>query len=51
MRFFGGLTLEENAEALGVGTRTVVRDWQLARAWLRRELSRQASGDGSMATD
>jgi RNA polymerase sigma factor (TIGR02999 family) len=39
MRFFGGLSLEETAEALGVGTRTVVRDWRLARAWLRRELS------------
>jgi hypothetical protein len=32
MRFFGGLTLEETAEALGVGTRTVVREWLLARA-------------------
>jgi RNA polymerase sigma-70 factor, ECF subfamily len=39
MRFFGGLSSEEAAEALGVGTRTVVRDWRFARAWLRRELT------------
>ena len=39
MRFFGGLTLEEIAQALDIGTRTVDRDWRFARAWLRRELS------------
>jgi len=37
-RFFTGLTEEETAEALGVSTRTVERDWKRARAWLRREL-------------
>lgn len=37
-RFFGGLTVEETAEALGVSTATVKRDWALARAWLYREL-------------
>jgi RNA polymerase sigma factor (TIGR02999 family) len=39
LRFFGGLSLEETAEALKVSPRTVKRDWQLARAWLYRELS------------
>lgn len=38
MRFFGGLSLEETAEALGVSVATVRRDWSLARAWLFREL-------------
>jgi RNA polymerase sigma factor (TIGR02999 family) len=39
MRFFGGLTLPEIAQAMGVGLRTVERDWEAARAWLHRELS------------
>lgn len=39
MRYFGGLSLEETAEALGVSTITVTRDWQAARAWLARELA------------
>jgi RNA polymerase sigma factor (TIGR02999 family) len=39
LRFFGGLSLEETAEALKVSPRTVRRDWRLARAWLYRELS------------
>ncbi len=34
LRFFGGLTIEEIAEALGIGKRSVDRDWQIARAWL-----------------
>ena len=38
MRFFGGLSLEETAEALKVSTKTVQRDWDLARAWLYGEL-------------
>ena len=37
-RFFGGMTIEETAEALGVSPATVKRDWTLARAWLNREL-------------
>jgi RNA polymerase sigma factor (TIGR02999 family) len=37
-RFFGGLTIEETAEALGVAPITVTRDWRMARAWLRHEL-------------
>jgi len=37
-RFFGGLSLDETAEALTLAPRTVKRDWALARAWLYREL-------------
>ena len=39
LRYFGGMTVEEVAEALQVHTNTVVRDWKLAKAWLKRELS------------
>lgn len=39
LRYFGGLSEEEIAEALKISTRTVRRDWSLARAWLYRELS------------
>lgn len=39
LRFFGGLTVEETAAALGVSRETVLRDWRAARAWLLRELS------------
>ena len=38
LRFFGGLTVEETAEALGVAPSTVKLDWQKAKAWLFREL-------------
>jgi len=38
-RFFGGLTIEETAGALGVSQRTVKRDWAMAQAWLHREMS------------
>ena len=41
LRFFGGLTVEEAAEVLGVSAETVKRDWKLAKAWLRRELRRE----------
>jgi RNA polymerase sigma factor (sigma-70 family) len=40
LRYFSGLTVEEIAEVIGVSPSTVKRDWGLARAWLRRELSR-----------
>lgn len=40
LRFFAGLSVEETAEAVGASTRTVKRDWQMARAWLRREMAR-----------
>ena len=38
-RFFGGLTIEETAKALGTSPATVKRDWALAKAWLYRELA------------
>ena len=38
MRFFGGLTVEETADALHVSTGTIRRDWRIAKAWLAREL-------------
>ncbi|MBC7930815.1 MAG: sigma-70 family RNA polymerase sigma factor [Rubrivivax sp.] len=40
LRFFGGLTIEEAAEVLGVGHATVERDWNVARAFLRREMTK-----------
>ena len=39
LRFFGGLTVEEGAEALEISPATVKRGWSMARAWLKRELS------------
>lgn len=39
MRYFGGLTVEETAAALGIAPRTVKREWALAKAWLRVEIS------------
>jgi RNA polymerase sigma-70 factor, ECF subfamily len=42
MRYFGGLTIEETAQALEISDATVKREWALARAWLKRELSRSA---------
>jgi hypothetical protein len=38
IRFFGGLTLEETAEALQISRDTVKRDWKMAKVWLLREL-------------
>jgi RNA polymerase sigma factor (TIGR02999 family) len=42
LRYFGGLSVEETADALGVSTATIVREWRLTRAWLRRELTGRA---------
>jgi RNA polymerase sigma factor (TIGR02999 family) len=39
LKFFGGLSIEETAEVLGIGHATVERDWKMARAWLRNKLS------------
>jgi len=39
LRFFGGLNVEETAEALGISTPTVKREWAMAKAWLHRELA------------
>ena len=40
LRFFGGLSVEETAEVLKVSQDTVLRDWRLAKSWLRREMQR-----------
>jgi RNA polymerase sigma factor (TIGR02999 family) len=44
LRFFGGLSVAETAEALRISERTVAREWELARSWLYRQLSNDASG-------
>jgi RNA polymerase sigma factor (TIGR02999 family) len=44
LRFFGGLNVEEAAEVLGISPRTVKRDWRVAKAWLRREISGKEAG-------
>ncbi len=41
LRFFAGLSIEETAEALGISPVTVKREWNMAKAWLHRELSKQ----------
>jgi RNA polymerase sigma factor (TIGR02999 family) len=41
LRVFGGLTVEETAEVLGVSPRTVKREWSMARAWLHRQINEQ----------
>ena len=41
LKFFGGLSVEETAEVLGISSDTVIRDWRLAKIWLLRELSRE----------
>jgi RNA polymerase sigma factor (TIGR02999 family) len=40
-RFFGGMSIEETAEALAISPATVKRDWSMAQAWLHRELQRE----------
>jgi RNA polymerase sigma-70 factor, ECF subfamily len=39
LRFFGGLSVEETAEALGISRETALRDWRFARAWLKSEMN------------
>jgi DNA-directed RNA polymerase specialized sigma24 family protein len=39
LRFFGGLSIEETAAVMGLGTATITRQWRLAKAWLYHELS------------
>lgn len=41
LRYFGGLTIEETGETLGVSPATVKREWATARAWLKRELAKR----------
>lgn len=42
LRFFGGLSIEETAEVMGLSARTVKREWSFGRAWLRGELAAEA---------
>ena len=43
LRYFGGLSIEETAEVLGISPATVKRDWTMAKAWLRREIPKRAA--------
>ena len=49
LRCFGGLTIEETADAVGLSPTTVKEEWRLAKAWLHRELRRDTQADGSGA--
>jgi DNA-directed RNA polymerase specialized sigma24 family protein len=40
LRYFGGLSVEGTVQVMGISERTVMRDWEFAKAWLSRELSR-----------
>ena len=46
LRYFGGMSVEETAEVLGVHPNTVIRDWSLAKVWLKRELSPKGANGG-----
>jgi RNA polymerase sigma factor (TIGR02999 family) len=50
MRFFGGMSVEETAEGLGVSAETVTRDWRIARIWLLRYIDGSRAGARRMAT-
>lgn len=45
LRYFGGLSVEETAEAIGIATRTVKLDWAMAKGWLKSQLSKEARRD------
>jgi RNA polymerase sigma factor (TIGR02999 family) len=47
LRFFGGLTVEETAEVLGISPKTVKRDWSVAKAWLHGELKASYGNEAS----
>jgi len=47
LRYYGGLTIEETAEVLGISDATVVREWTIAKAWLRADLSAPTDRTGS----
>lgn len=51
MRFFGGLTIDETAAALGVSTDIVKREWRTAKLWLLRALSETGDGTGAVEPD
>jgi len=46
LRFFGGMSVEESAEVLGVSVVTVMRDWSTAKAWLQRAMEKEVSEKG-----
>ena len=48
LRFFGGLTNEEIGEALDISPRTIKREWRLAKAWLRRQISGEDDGNAAL---
>ena len=48
MRFFGGLGTEEIAQVLEVSPNTVMRDWNMAKAWLRREMESGANDETTL---
>lgn len=39
LKYFGGLSIEETAQVLGIGTATVIRHWRIAKAWLYKEIT------------
>ncbi len=45
LRFFGGMSVEETAEVLGISPQSVMRDWKLAKAWLMREMKGRAESE------
>jgi RNA polymerase sigma factor (TIGR02999 family) len=45
LRFYGGMTIDETAEVMGISTATAKREWAVARAWLYRELSGEAGAE------
>ena len=51
MRFFGGLSIEEIAEALDISPSTVKRDWNVAKAWLTRQMKGTSGNIGAVAKD
>ena len=50
LRIFGGLTVEETAEVMGISPRTVKREWSMARAWLHQQIKRTGTTDESNMT-
>jgi RNA polymerase sigma factor (TIGR02999 family) len=51
LRFFGGLSIEETAEVLGISPATIKREWNTAKLWLRREISRSLNKDDEPRAD
>jgi RNA polymerase sigma factor (TIGR02999 family) len=49
LRYFGGLSVEETADVLGVSVETVMRDWRMAKLWLQRELTASGTTPGGDA--